>query len=208
MFGRRNGRVNAAKKSVYDTPAKGKGMGACFSVEEYEERSLSLIGALSEKLMLRQLLLGTAESCTGGMLAALCTELPGSSRWFAGGIVCYADAVKTAALGVEPALLREHGAVSAPVAEAMALGALRLPGIGLALALSGIAGPGGGSAEKPVGTVWIAAGIGGRHMPEASRGGRIAVRRHRFSGDRRQVRRAAVIAALRAALALLDGSAP
>lgn len=143
--------------------------------------------------MARNMLLGTAESCTGGLIAALCTEAPGSSRWFAGGVVSYANSVKSGLLGVEPALLAAHGAVSGPVVEAMARGALDALGVDASLAVSGVAGPDGGSADKPVGTVWIAAGL--------SAG--IVARRHLFSGNREDVRFAAALAALEAVAELL-----
>lgn len=151
--------------------------------------------------------LGTAESCTGGLIAALCTEISGSSRWFAGGVVSYADAVKSSALGVGSVLLKEHGAVSGPVVEAMAQGALRLLGADAVLAVSGIAGPGGGSAEKPVGTVWIAAALRGQDSRQGDThgaGGGMLVRRHCFFGDRSRVRLAAALAALDAVSGLLD----
>ena len=97
--------------------------------------------------------IATAESCTGGLLAARLTERPGSSAYLAGGLVAYANEAKTDLLGVDPALIDAHGAVSEPVAEAMAAGALRRFGADTAVAITGIAGPGGGTEEKPVGTV-------------------------------------------------------
>jgi competence/damage-inducible protein CinA-like protein len=97
--------------------------------------------------------IATAESCTAGLMAARLTERPGSSDYFAGGVVAYANEAKSQLLGVEPALIAAHGAVSEPVAEAMAAGALERLGADTALAITGIAGPGGGSEEKPVGTV-------------------------------------------------------
>jgi nicotinamide-nucleotide amidase len=100
--------------------------------------------------------LATAESCTGGMIGARLTERPGASTWYAGGIVSYADAVKESALGVPGALLAAHGAVSAEVAAAMAEGARLRLGVEWGLAVTGIAGPGGGSADKPVGLVHVA----------------------------------------------------
>jgi len=105
-------------------------------------------------------MLATAESCTGGQLASTLTNLPGSSGWFHGGVVAYSNALKSGLLGVPEELIAAHGAVSAPVVEAMARGALALPGMpegrGCAIAISGIAGPTGGTREKPVGTVWMA----------------------------------------------------
>jgi nicotinamide-nucleotide amidase len=100
--------------------------------------------------------LATAESCTGGLIAGLCTDLPGSSAWLERGFVTYSNAAKSEMLGVDPALIATHGAVSEPVARAMAEGAIRHSAAQVALAVTGIAGPGGGSASKPVGTVWFA----------------------------------------------------
>ena len=171
-------------------------------------RAFSLIGKLSEKLMARRLLLGTAESCTGGLIAALCTEVAGSSRWFAGGVVAYANIVKSALLGVPPALLDERGAVSGPVVEAMAKGSLNALAVDLSLAVSGVAGPDGGSADKPVGTVWIGAAFrlsGWRAGRGEAFVARVAAQRHHFSGNRGEVRLAAALAALEAADEMLDG---
>jgi nicotinamide-nucleotide amidase len=101
-------------------------------------------------------MLATAESCTGGWLAQCITAVPGSSGWFDRGYVTYSNAAKTEMLGVEPGLIDRYGAVSEQVARAMAAGALRNSDADIAIAITGIAGPGGGSLEKPVGTVWIA----------------------------------------------------
>jgi nicotinamide-nucleotide amidase len=100
--------------------------------------------------------LSVAESCTGGLLAQRLTNVPGSSKYFIEGVVSYANDAKTRALGVEPMLLLEHGAVSAPVAEAMAEGIRKRAHTDFGLSITGIAGPGGGTEEKPVGTVFIA----------------------------------------------------
>lgn len=105
--------------------------------------------------------IATAESCTGGLLAARLTERPGSSAYLAGGLVAYANDAKTELLGVDPALIEAHGAVSEPVAEAMAAGALRRFGADTAVAITGIAGPGGGSDDKPVGTVCFTVTLAG-----------------------------------------------
>lgn len=149
-------------------------------------------GALAEEaLRLARglgLMIVTAESCTGGLVAAALTEIPGSSAAFDRGFVTYSNAAKTAMLGVPTALLDEHGAVSEPVARAMAEGALAASGADLSVAITGIAGPGGGSEAKPVGLVHFA----------AARTGRPTLNRERRFGDvgRSEVRRLSVIAAL------------
>lgn len=122
--------------------------------------------------------LALAESCTGGSLAARITALPGCSAWFRGGVVAYHNEVKQQLLGVPTSLLEKHGAVSEQVALAMAEGARRVIGSDLALAITGIAGPDGGTAEKPVGTVYIALAD--------SRGSTVI--RCQFDGDREAVR--------------------
>lgn len=106
-------------------------------------------------LLARGWRLATAESCTGGLIAHWLTAVPGSSSVYPGGVVAYANEAKTALLGVPPALIARHGAVSAPVAEAMAAGALERLGADVAVSTSGIAGPSGGSEDKPVGLVYI-----------------------------------------------------
>ena len=129
----------------------------------------------------------TAESCTGGGVAAALTDVPGSSQWFERGYVTYSNAAKIADLGVEAATLERHGAVSAAVVQEMVAGALRVSGADVAVAISGIAGPDGGTAEKPVGLVFLAA---------ARRGDGVHVVREHFHGDRAAIRSAAVAAAL------------
>lgn len=116
----------------------------------------ALAQALAQRLRGRGLRLVTAESCTGGWIAKACTDLPGTSHWFLGGVVSYANEAKSRLLGVPEDVLRSEGAVSRPVVEAMARGALDHVGGDLSVAVSGVAGPGGGSAAKPVGTVWFA----------------------------------------------------
>jgi len=133
------------------------------------------------------LTLAVAESCTGGMLAAAVTDVAGCSAYFKGGIVAYCNTVKTDLLGVDAELLKTDGAVSNPVAAAMAEGALQRFGADLALSTTGIAGPGGGSSAKPVGLVYIAL---------AARNAATAVQECRFTGSRREIRTAAVSAAL------------
>lgn len=137
-----------------------------------------------------------AESCTGGLVGGRLTAVPGSSDVFLGGVVAYADAVKEAELDVPGELLRRDGAVSESVARAMAEGALRNFGAGLAVSITGIAGPGGGSAEKPVGTVWFATADA-----TETRAVRLV-----FGGDRAEVRARAAQAALRLLLMRLGGS--
>jgi len=128
-----------------------------------------------------------AESCTGGWIARTLTDVAGSSAWFEYGFVCYGDRAKQTMIGVDPALIEAHGAVSRPVAEAMARGAQNTAGADWAVAVTGIAGPGGGSADKPVGTVWLAWAGPGRLLASEAR---------HFDGNRRAVRCASVAAAL------------
>jgi len=153
------------------------------------------LARLADALRARGWMLATAESCTGGLIAAACTDLAGSSDWFERGFVTYSNAAKHELLGVEEALIRAQGAVSEAVALAMAAGALARSRAQLAVAVTGIAGPGGGSAEKPVGTVWLAT---------AAQGGAAQARCCRFAGDRRAVRQATVREALRLLLARLQ----
>lgn len=145
--------------------------------------------------------MASAESCTGGLIAAACTDLPGASGWFDRGWVTYANAAKTEQLGVAAPLIAAHGAVSEPVACAMALGALARADAHWALATSGVAGPEGGSADKPVGTVCLAWAwrIAGAHTAAQVRG----LTRH-FDGPRAQVRAAAQRAALQGLITQID----
>lgn len=154
--------------------------------------TLSLARRLGELLQVRGWMVATAESCTGGGIAAAITDIPGSSAWFDRGFVTYSNQAKCEMLGVAEASLREHGAVSAAVVEAMAGGALARSSADIAVAVSGVAGPDGGSAEKPVGTVWIA---------WASRNGRARSAKFLFSGDRMAVREATIIAAMEGIIA-------
>jgi nicotinamide-nucleotide amidase len=149
------------------------------------------IRRLATRLRTHGLTVATAESCTGGWLAKCLTDLPGSSLWFVGGWVCYSNEAKQRDLGVRPATLRRHGAVSEPVVRELALGALRRSRASQAVAISGIAGPGGAVEGKPVGTVWFAF---------ARRRGRSVIVEavpRRFRGGRDDVRRKAVVFALR-----------
>jgi nicotinamide-nucleotide amidase len=124
-------------------------------------------------------MLATAESCTGGMIAAACTDLPGSSDWFERGFVTYSNEAKTESLGVDASLIAQQGAVSEKVARAMAFGAVRHSHATVSVAVTGIAGPTGGTPDKPVGTVWFAWQVDGRLSSET----------RRFDGDRAAVRR-------------------
>ena len=152
----------------------------------------ALLQALAQALRARQHMMATAESCTGGLIAAACTSLPGSSLWFERGVVSYSFASKSAMLGVPETLIDAHGAVSEAVALAMAEGLLARAPVDYALAVTGIAGPDGGSAAKPVGTVWLAL---------ATKHGTAHAWREQFPGNRAEVRRAAVQSALSAVLA-------
>ena len=111
------------------------------------------LSLLADVLKKKSIMLATAESCTGGLIGHLITNEPGSSDWYLGGVVAYSNALKTGLLNVDQGILDVHGAVSTECAEAMALGVARLCGAGAAMAVSGIAGPGGGTPDKPVGTV-------------------------------------------------------
>jgi nicotinamide-nucleotide amidase len=151
---------------------------------EMQQQAAALLAAARA----RGLKIATAESCTGGLVSALLTEIAGSSDVFERGFVTYSNDAKMELLGVPEELLKAHGAVSAPVAQAMAEGALRHARAQVSVAITGIAGPGGGSAAKPVGLVYIA----------ASNGLETRVQEHRFGdGGRAQVRSAAMTAALR-----------
>ena len=149
------------------------------------------VAILADGLRARGWRIATAESCTGGRIAGACTDLAGSSDWFERGWVSYSNAAKTDLLGVPAALIEAEGAVSEPVAVAMAAGALHGSRADLAVAVTGVAGPGGGSAAKPVGTVWLAwAWRDAAGQPCT----RAALRQ--FDGDRAAVRLATVAAAL------------
>lgn len=159
---------------------------------------MQALEALASRLgrLLRQqgLQVSTAESCTGGGIAEIITRIPGSSAWFEAGFVTYSNQQKTAMLGVPAELLAREGAVCAAVVEAMALGALQKSGAALAVAVSGVAGPGGGTPELPVGTVWLgwADATGARS------------RCCFFAGDRQSVRQQAIEQALLGLLDMLD----
>jgi nicotinamide-nucleotide amidase len=157
-----------------------------------------LVADLAYFLKKNGLLLTSAESCTGGLIAAACTELAGSSEWFERGFVSYSNAAKTELLGVDAALIERHGAVSEEVARAMAQGAISQSHAQVALAVTGVAGPGGGSAAKPVGTVWF-----GWVTPAG-----VVSEMRRFDGDRRHIRQATVLYAMERLLALVRLATP
>ncbi|MDP4548609.1 MAG: nicotinamide-nucleotide amidohydrolase family protein [Marinobacter sp.] len=140
--------------------------------------------ALAELLEQQGRTMATAESCTGGWVAKVLTDRAGSSAYLMAGLVTYSNESKQAILGVEASSLDAYGAVSEVVVRQMVAGAIRVAGVDVAVAISGIAGPGGGSESKPVGTVWFAWGTGD---------GRVEASVKRFDGDREQVRRQAVL---------------
>jgi nicotinamide-nucleotide amidase len=149
--------------------------------------------ALLRECLARGLTIACAESCTGGLVTAALTEIPGSSEALWGGVVAYSNGCKAKLLGVESEAIAEHGAVSREVAREMAAGALKASDADVSLAITGIAGPGGGTAEKPVGLVWFAWRTADGRSTEAC---------ERFEGTRAEVRAAAAERAMRGALAL------
>lgn len=163
------------------------------------DRLTALAARLGRELGARQWRAVTAESCTGGGIARVLTELPGSSGWFECGFVTYSDAAKQTLLDVPAAILARHGAVSEATARAMAEGALRRGGGQAAIAVTGVAGPGGGSPHKPVGTVVFAWAL-----PARATRSQIC----RFSGDRGAVRAAAVEQGLAGLLDCLRAPGP
>lgn len=158
----------------------------------------ALTARLAEILEAGQHRLATAESCTGGWIAKACTDRAGSSGWFEGGWVTYSNEAKQHMLGVQAATLAAHGAVSEAVVREMAAGALARSAATISVAVSGVAGPGGGSEAKPVGTVWFGYAWRGAAAAET------AAAMHRFDGDREAVRLAAVAEALSALARLAD----
>jgi len=153
-----------------------------------------LVGRLADLLQEKKLYLATAESCTGGLIAGACTDLAGSSNWFERGFVSYSNQAKTELLGVDAALIARRGAVSEPVVQAMAQGALAHSHAQVAVAVTGIAGPTGGHRAKPVGTVWFGFAVPGRLITE----------KQLFAGDRAAVRAATVQHALKRLVELLQ----
>jgi nicotinamide-nucleotide amidase len=151
-----------------------------------EHSRQSLCRLLADFMLKNYYFLAAAESCTGGLIAAACTDLAGSSQWFDRGFVTYSNAAKTEMLGVDAALITQFGAVSEQVAAAMAQGALKNSAAQVSVAVTGVAGPAGGNAEKPVGTVWIGWCVNGQTTTEI----------YHFDGDRAMVRALTVQRAL------------
>ncbi|RSZ42657.1 CinA family protein [Variovorax sp. 553] len=153
-----------------------------------------LVVTLAGLLQKKGWMLATAESCTGGLIGAACTDLSGSSVWYERGFITYSNEAKTELLGVDAGVIAAHGAVSEPVARAMATGAIaHSPPSRVALAVTGVAGPTGGTPDKPVGTVWFGWSVDGDVRTE----------RRRFDGDRATVRAATVHHALQTLVELL-----
>lgn len=153
----------------------------------------AVLTEISTRLLARGWMLATAESCTGGLIAGACTDLAGSSQWLERGFVTYSNAAKAEMLGVPMGLIEQHGAVSEPVARAMAEGAVARSHAQVALAVTGVAGPTGGTPTKPVGTVWFGWQVAGHTHSEVQH----------FAGDRAAVRAQTVQHALARLLALL-----
>ena len=154
----------------------------------WSDEALYLLGEeVGKTLLQRGMMLATAESCTGGWVGEAVTAVPGSSLWFDRGFITYTNAAKQEILGVAAATLERYGAVSEQAVREMVAGALKTSRSQVALAISGVAGPSGGTPEKPVGTVWFAWGFAN---------GTVATEWQQFAGDRLEVRRQAVIHAL------------
>lgn len=160
------------------------------------EGGFQLATQLGQLLVANKLEITTAESCTGGLIAGAITDTPGSSAWFEQGFVTYSNEAKRALLGVEAAVFAEYGAVSEACVLAMASGALQKSGADIAVAASGIAGPGGATQGKPTGTVWLSWASANRVFLEAEV--------FRFVGNRQQVRQQAVLSALRGTIARIE----
>lgn len=167
---------------------KGRDNGVAASSTLAAALASELAAELGQLLLARGWTVTTAESCTGGLIAAALTDIDGCSAWFQQGVVTYANQSKSVLLGVDTNVIEAQGAVSEAVARAMADGARVCAGAEVAVAVSGIAGPGGGSTDKPVGTVWIAWCV---------QGAGIQAERYLFDGDRLAVRQAALLHALR-----------
>lgn len=159
-----------------------------------EQLRQSLCRLAANYLLKKKLYLTTAESCTGGLIAGACTDLAGSSQWFERGFVTYSNAAKTDMLDVDAALIAKFGAVSEQVAAAMAQGAVKNSKAQVSVAVTGVAGPTGGSPEKPVGTVWIGWCVNGQ----------ISAELYHFEGDRAMVRALTVQQALQGLVERLE----
>lgn len=159
-----------------------------------DKDSLKSVQAVADRLLKHRQKVCTAESCTGGLIAKTFTDLADSSDWFERGFVTYSNAAKTDMLAVPASLIEDYGAVSEAVATAMASGALRHSQADYSIAVTGVAGPGGGSDDKPVGTVWIA----------LASAGQMVARRYQFDGDRQAVRAATMQTALELLLDLIS----
>jgi nicotinamide-nucleotide amidase len=155
----------------------------------------NLSAQLGAQLLARSYFITTAESCTGGGIAQAITDITGSSQWFSHGFVSYSNRAKQQLLDVGEADIKRYGAVSPQIVEQMAMGALKAAQANVAIAVSGVAGPDGGTEEKPVGTVWIAWGV--KNNP-------IITRCYNFSGDRKSIRNQTVNESLSAAISLLE----
>jgi nicotinamide-nucleotide amidase len=153
-------------------------------MNDFEEVIAGRIELLADTMQRKGWMLACAESCTGGLLAKSCTDLAGSSRWFDRAYITYSNKAKTEMLGVPSQLIREQGAVSEPVAMAMVEAVLKLASVAVAVSITGIAGPEGGTADKPVGTVCFGFAV---------RGQRFEVSTEQFSGTRQQVRQQSVL---------------
>ena len=164
-------------------------------IHQLSQQAEDRVRQLAQKLLATDNQLACAESCTGGLLAKLCTDLPGSSAWFDRAYVTYSNAAKISMLGVEAGLLEQYGAVSEQVALAMVEGVVNSSEARVGVSITGIAGPGGGSPDKPVGTVCFAFAVPGK---------KITIHKIIFAGDREQVRMQSVIFVLDHLLELLE----
>jgi len=159
-----------------------------------DKDSVKSVQAVAERLLKHRQKVCTAESCTGGLIAKTFTDLAGSSDWFERGFVTYSNDAKNEMLAVPASLIEDYGAVSEAVATAMASGALRHSKADYSIAVTGVAGPGGGNDDKPVGTVWIA----------VASAEQMVARRYQFDGDRQAVRAATMQTALELLLDLVS----
>ncbi|MFK7890809.1 MAG: CinA family protein [Granulosicoccus sp.] len=199
------------EKSTANTDEKG-GQRHNSEPASYSRQCLQLTRVLSLRLLADGLSITTAESCTSGMLAAALTDLSGSSSWFERGAVTYSNTAKNEMLGVPAEIIDTEGAVSEACVRAMAFGALRAAGANVAVSISGIAGPDGGSVKKPVGTVWMGwalelpskAGNDTEDMADTPRKVTILAGHYHFEGTRSRVREQAVLQALRDTIDILE----